>query len=197
MSCVIDHSGAEAGVRDELSSDLPAQRRVTAGGLPADRDSAVTALFMAHHKRLVGLARVLVDDQQTAEDVVQDAFGQLHRRWAWLRDKDVAVSYLQVAVTNGARSALRRRKVRRAQPPVVLPDAPSAELSVLGGEDRAELRACLGALPARQRQVLVMRYYLDRSEAEIAERLEISKGSVKQHAARALAALSARLEAAQ
>ena len=159
-----------------------------------DRDTAVTALFLTHHRRLVGLARLLVDDQQTAEDVVQDAFGQLYRRWPWLRDKGAAVPYLQVAVTNGARSALRRRGVRRRGDAVDVDDAPSAEQTALGGEDRRALRALIAALPARQRQVLVLRYYLDLSEAEIAERLDISKGSVKQHASRALAALSARLE---
>lgn len=197
MSLVIDSRGAEVGVRDQLSSDMPVQRRGAGGPGAGDRDAAITALFLAHHRRLVGLARLLVDDQQTAEDVVQDAFGQLHRRWGWLRDKDAAAHYLQVAVTNGARSALRKRRVRRAEPPAALPDAPSAEYAVLGGDDRFELRACIGALPTRQRQVVVLRYYLDLSEAEIADRLEISKGSVKQHAARALAALSARLEAAQ
>lgn len=159
-----------------------------------DRDTALTALFLAHHRRLVGLARLLVDDQQTAEDVVQDAFGQLYRRWPWLRDKGAALPYLQVAVTNGARSALRRRGVRRRADRVDLTDAPSAEQTALGSEERRALRALIAGLPARQREVLVLRYYLDLSEAEIADSLAISKGSVKQHAARALAALSARLE---
>lgn len=184
-------------VSEELDSRLsqPSAPRPSSAAAD-DRDAAMTALFLAHHRRLVGLARLLVDDQQTAEDVVQDAFGQLYRRWMWLRDKDAAPAYLQVAVTNGARSTLRRRGVRRREEHISLPDAPSAEQTALGGEDRRELRAFIAALPPRQRQVLILRYYLDLSEAEIAARLDISKGSVKQHATRALAALSARLEVA-
>ena len=180
---------------DIVSFGVPWQRETTdTCAPPLQRDEAVTALFIAHHRRLVGLARLLVDDQQSAEDVVQDAFGQLHRRWNRLRDKDAAVAYLQIAVVNGSRSALRQRHVRRQKDDVVLPDAPSAELSALRLEDHRELRAAIRRLPERQRQVLVLRYYLDLSEAEIAQWLDISRGSVKQHAARALAALSARLE---
>lgn len=187
--------GLEAPTSDILSHRGP--RLPDAGPssvLPRDRDEAVTALFRAHHRRLVGLARLLVDDQQSAEDVVQDAFGQLHRRWRWLRDKDAAVAYLQTAVVNGSRSTLRRRRVRRREDPVVLPDAPSAEASACFQEDHRLLRAAVAALPRRQRQVLVLRYYLDLSEAEIAQSLDISRGSVKQHATRGLAALSARLD---
>jgi RNA polymerase sigma-70 factor (sigma-E family) len=180
---------------DILGFGVPRQRETTHPcALPEQRDEAVTALFVAHHRRLVGLARLLVDDQQSAEDVVQDAFGQLHRRWCGLRDKDAAVAYLQRAVVNGARSALRRRRVRRREDDVVVPDAPSAELSALRHEDHRQLRAAIAGLPQRQRQVLVLRYFLDLSEAEIAHWLDISRGSVKQHAARGLAALSARLE---
>lgn len=180
---------------DILSFGVPHQRDVhDACVLPVERDEAVTALFVAHHRRLVGLARLLVDDQQSAEDVVQEAFGQLHRRWSSLRDKDAAVAYLQTAVVNGARSTLRNRRVRRREDDVVVPDAPSAELSALGREDQRVLRAAIAGLPRRQRQVLVLRYYLDLSEAEIAQWLEISRGSVKQHAARGLTALSTRLE---
>jgi RNA polymerase sigma-70 factor (sigma-E family) len=182
---------------DILSERTPPSSYAGNGAdLPCDRDAAVTALFLAHHRRLVGLARLLVDDQQSAEDVVQDAFGQLHRRWSWLRDKDAAVAYLQTAVVNGSRSTLRRRRVRRREDSVVLPaDAPSAELSAVVEEDHRELRAAIAGLSQRQRQVLVLRYYLDLSEAEIAQSLDISRGSVKQHAARGMAALSARLEA--
>ena len=181
-------------VAEELDSRVPRQRTAELpAAAPGDREAALTALFLAHQRRLVGLARLLVDDQQTAEDVVQDAFVQLHRRWTWLRDKESAVSYLQVAVINGARSTLRRRVVRRREEPSAPADAPSAEAAALGDEELRELRAFIAGLPTRQRQVLVLRYYLDLSEAEIAHRLEISKGSVKQHASRALASLSAQL----
>ena len=163
--------------------------------LPAGRDAALTALFVAYQRQLVGFALLLVDDLATAEDVVQDAFLALHRRWFGMRDTQAAYEYLRTAVLNGGRSQLRRRRVRAtARKNIAAADVPSAETSAL---DHAEYDAVvrhLAELPTRQRQVLVLRYYLDQSEAEIAETLSISPGSVKQHASRALAALTARLE---
>ena len=162
-----------------------------------DRDTAVVALFAAHHGRLVGLARLLVDDLPTAEDVVQEAFTALYHRWSRLRDPQSAASYLQSSVLNGARSSLRRRRTVRNlvwEKPVPLP---SAEQTAVGHETRRELIKLIGLLPGRQREVLVLRYYLDLSEVEIAAALSISPGSVKKHASRALSTLSSRLEAAQ
>ncbi len=162
-----------------------------------DREAAVVALFAIHHARLVGLARLLVDDLPTAEDVVQEAFAALYQRWSRLRDPQAAGSYLQSSVLNGARSSLRRRRTMLSlvrEKPVPLP---SAEQIAVGHETRREVIQSLHLLPGRQREVLVLRYYLDLSEAEIAATLSISRGSVKKHASRALTALSARLEAAQ
>jgi RNA polymerase sigma-70 factor (sigma-E family) len=162
-----------------------------------DRDTAVVALFAAHHRRLVGLARLLVDDLPTAEDVVQEAFTALYHRWSRLRDPQSAASYLQSSVLNGARSSLRRRRTVRNvvfEKPVPLP---SAEQTAVGHETHRELIKSIGLLPGRQREVLVLRYYLDLSEFEIAAALSISRGSVKKHASRALSTLSSRLEAAQ
>lgn len=165
--------------------------------LPERRDEAVSALFHAHHARLVGLARLLVDDLPSAEDVVQDAFTSLYRRWPWIRDKAGAVSYLQSSVVNGARSNLRRRRTVRAIRLPTPQNEPSPELSLLEAEEAQTLWAALGALPQRQRQVIVLRYYLEWSEAEIAHALMISKGSVKQHTSRAMSKLSTQLEAAR
>ena len=163
----------------------------------SDRHSAVTALFRTHHARLVGLARLLVDDLATAEDVVQDAFAGLYRQWPWMRNPDAAVSYLNATVANGARSTLRHRRVVRRTKTETPPDVPSAESSVIRHEQANAVLAALRTLPARQREVLVLRYYLDQSEAEIASTLSISRGSVKQHASRGIATLGARLEAAR
>jgi RNA polymerase sigma-70 factor (sigma-E family) len=171
--------------------------QTSAHGLPRGRDGAVSALFIAHHARLVGLARLIVDDLPTAEDVVQDAFASLYRRWPWLRDKPAALFYLEAAVANGAKSNLRRRRtvrLARLEGPVVIP---SAESTVVASVDNQALRLALTRLPLRQRQVIVLRYYLGWSETEIAERLAISRGSVKQHASRAMSTLSAQLEAAR
>ena len=167
---------------------------VTAVGLPLDRDAAVTALFRTHYGRLVGLARLLVDDQQSAEDVVQDAFGELHRRWDRLQDPEQALGYLRTAVLNGARSQLRRRRTLRAWRPPRPADAPSAESVVVRDDEQRRALLGLRQLPQRQREVLVLRYFFDLHEAEIAADLGISRGSVKQHASRGLSALGARLQ---
>lgn len=161
----------------------------------AGRDAALTALFTAYHRQLVGFALLLVDDLATAEDVVQDAFLALHRRWLGIRDTQASYEYLRTAVLNGSRSQLRKRRVRAtARQPVTEPDVASAETSALNRAEYDAIVTHLAELPTRQRQVLVLRYYLDQSEAEIASTLSISRGSVKQHASRGLAALTARLE---
>ena len=159
----------------------------------------VSALFRAHYRRLVGLAMLLVDDRPTAEDVVQDAFAGLYRRWPHLRDHQAALTYLNRAVVNGGRDQLRRgrtatARLRRLSP--VSEELPSAESAAVAGDEAARLWQGICGLPYRQRQVLVLRYYLEQSEAEIAETLEVSAGSVKKHASRAIAALARSLEVA-
>jgi DNA-directed RNA polymerase specialized sigma24 family protein len=103
--------------------DVVASGRIA---LPTDRTAAVSALFYAHHAQLVGLARLLVDDLPTAEDVVQDAFADLYRRWYLLRDRGAVQAYLRTSVTNGARSRLRHRRVARDKDRAALSVAPSA-----------------------------------------------------------------------
>ena len=173
--------------------------------LPGDRDLALSALFRVHHGRLVGLARILVDDQQTAEDVVQDAFVALHAHWWRLRDKDAAPAWLQTAVLNAARSQLRRRYVARRLNPVLAPvevdgggvEVSSAESLVLSADESRRVLGELRRLPTRQREVLALRYLMDLSETEIASRLGISAGSVKTHASRGLSSLAVRLGGTQ
>ena len=170
---------------------------IDGGELPAGRNAALTALFAAHYRGLVGLARLLVNDQTGAEDVVQDAFLALSRRWGRLRDPAAAHAYLQRSVVNGARSRLRRSYVRQRLQLVPAPDEPSAESAVLDRAQVSRMRVLIGELSDRQREVLVLRYYLDMSEVEIAGLLGISAGSVKQHASRAINRLASRLEAAR
>jgi RNA polymerase sigma-70 factor (sigma-E family) len=146
-------------------------------------------LYRAHRMRLIRLALLLVDEPATAEDVVQEAFTGLHRHWGNLRDAAAAVGYLRTAVVNGSRSVLRRRKTARDYTPPHAVNARSAEsLAMLTAEHAAVVHA-LSQLPPRQREVLVLRYYGDLSEAEIAEAAGISKGTVKSTASRALDAL--------
>ena len=146
-------------------------------------------LYRDHRMRLVRLAVLLVDDPNTAEDVVQEAFTGLHRNWAGLRDEEAAIGYLRTAVVNGSRSVLRRRRTARDYVPPHQVNARSAEsLAMLTAEHQAVVDA-LATLPPRQREVLVLRYYGGLSEAEIAEATGISRGTVKSTASRALDAV--------
>lgn len=164
----------------------------------ASRAEAVSLLFVAHHRRLVGLASLLVDDRETAEDVVQEAFASLYRRWRQLRDPGAAVAYLNRAVVNGGRDVLRHGRRVTALAPRMVPrseEVSSAESDAIEHDDADRLWQAVQKLPPRQRQVLVLRYYLNQSEAEIADTLQVSRGSVKKHASRGLAALAPHLEA--
>lgn len=165
------------------------------GAEEAPRPPTVSELYHAHRLGMVRLAVLLVDDLGTAEDVVQDAFTALYRRYGeQISEVDNALGYLRTSVVNTARSVLRRRRTARAWIPPVTADVPSAEASVVLGEAHREVLAALGGLTVRRRQVLVLRYWADMSEAEIAETLGISRGAVKSNASRALDALERILE---
>jgi RNA polymerase sigma-70 factor (sigma-E family) len=151
-------------------------------------------LYAAQRLSLVRLAVLLVDDLASAEDVVQDAFAAFAAR-PELRHRDAAVGYLRTAVVNRSRSALRRRRTARAYvaPRDAAPAGPD-DRCLLADEHR-EVLSALDQLAPRQREVLVLRYWSELSEAEIAEALGISRGAVKSTASRALDALEKILEA--
>lgn len=159
-----------------------------------DADQAVTALYSANYRSLVRLSVLLVRDAATAEEVVQDAFVAMHNAWRRLRDPEKALSYLRQSVVNRSRSVLRHRAVVEKYAPKGLPDAPSAENGAITELERTEVIKALGDLPTRQREALVLRYYADLSEAEIASTMGISRGAVKSHTARGMAALRTVLE---
>jgi RNA polymerase sigma-70 factor (sigma-E family) len=161
-----------------------------------DEPPGLVDLYHAHRLPMVRLAVLLVDDLATAEDVVQDAFAALHQRWDRLQDVNAAIGYLRVCVVNAARSVLRRRRTARLY---VLPresDHVSAEAEVMLAAEQEEVVRALRRLPRRQREVLVLRYWSELSELEIAEILGVSRGTVKSTASRGLAALGALLEVA-
>ena len=160
----------------------------------SDADQALTALYSAHYRHLVRLSTFLLHDPGAAEEVVQDAFVAMHGAWRRLRDPDKAEAYLRQSVVNRSRSGLRHRKVEAKYAPKPAPDAPSAEYGALGALERRTVIDALRSLPQRQREVLVLRYYGDLSEAQIAETLGISQGAVKSHASRGMAALRSTLE---
>lgn len=170
--------------------------RLLRGGRPADEQRpTLTELYHAHRLGLVRMAVLLVDHQDIAEDVVQEAFTALYSKHGeHLDDLDNALGYLRTSVVNGARSVLRRRKTAREYVPPHEADAPSAEdHAVLNDEHRRVLLA-LNELTQRQREVLVLRYWSDMTEAQIADTLGLSRGAVKSTASRALDALEKHLE---
>jgi RNA polymerase sigma factor (sigma-70 family) len=151
---------------------------------------AINELYHARRLSLVRLAVLMVDDLPTAEDIVQDVFAALYRRHgADLRTVDDPHRYLTAGVMNAARSALRRRRSARAYVPPPAGTAPAAEDQALLGEADREVFRALGRLTVRQRQVIVLRYWSELSEREIAEALRVSRGTVKSTASRALTIL--------
>jgi RNA polymerase sigma-70 factor (sigma-E family) len=158
-----------------------------------DAADTVTEIYASHYNQLVRLALLLLHDLQTAEEVVQEAFMAMHLAWRRLHDQEKALAYLRQTVVNRSRSELRHRKVVDLHPPKPAPDEPSAEHAAMVSFERTAVVAALQLLPVRQREAVVLRYYGDLSEADIARAMGISKGAVKSHTARAMAALRSML----
>jgi RNA polymerase sigma-70 factor (sigma-E family) len=159
-----------------------------------DAARAVTAIYTTHYRSLVRLAVLLVRDVATAEEVVQDSFIAMHAAWRRLRDTEKALSYLRQSVVNRSRSVLRHRVVVDKNAPKPAPDMPSAEQGAISLLERSAVIAALRTLPPRQKEALVLKYYADLSEAQIAASMGISRGAVKSHTARGVAALRVVLE---
>lgn len=158
--------------------------------------AAVTALYQAHALSLTRLAHVLLGDKAAAEDVVQEAFWGLFRNWSRLADPARAVPYLRACVLNGCRSASRRRAFR-ARRTLHEPAVASAESIALASEERRSVLPAVRRLPARQREVLILRFYLGEPDAEIARVMGISPSTVRSSTHRALTALARLLKAEQ
>jgi RNA polymerase sigma factor (sigma-70 family) len=185
------------------------------GGWTAERH--VTALYQAHALSLARLALVMLGDRSAAEDVVQDAFLGLYRRWDRLADPAVAQSYLRTSVLNGCRTALRTRprhgvladggdahEAAAAGSSHAPPQSrslslslslESAEATVVHHEEHRAVLAAIRRLPARQREALVLRYYLDLTEEQTADAMQVSRGTVKSATSRAIAAVGRMLGA--
>jgi RNA polymerase sigma-70 factor (sigma-E family) len=150
----------------------------------------LTELYHAQRLGMVRLSILLVDDLGTAEEVVQDAFTALYKRFGEdLEDVENALAYLRTSVVNLSRSVLRRRRTARAYVTPHEPDASSPEDAVVLSEEHSQVLAAVRRLAPRQREVLVLRYWSDMSEAQIADVLGLSRGTVKSTASRALDAL--------
>jgi RNA polymerase sigma-70 factor (sigma-E family) len=159
-----------------------------------DPDTAVGELYRAHHRSLVRLAALLILDAAIAEDVVQDAFVAMHGAWPRLRDRARALGYLRQSVVNRSRSLLRQHSAAARHAPGPPSDAPGARHTGTAVLERSAVVAVLGGLPPRQREALVLRYYADFSEADIAKAMGVSRGAVKSHTLRGLSVLRKVLE---
>jgi RNA polymerase sigma-70 factor (sigma-E family) len=161
--------------------------------LRAGAEDALRRVYEAEFTRLVGLARLLVDRREDAEEVVQEAFARTWANLGRVRDDD-PLPYVRRAVVNLSRGRLRRLRTVRSHRPDPTRDAESAEQ---GAVRRASGRAVveqIAELPRRQRECMVLRFYADLSVPEIARALGVADGSVKSHLHRAMTTLAIELE---
>ncbi|MFD8818913.1 SigE family RNA polymerase sigma factor [Streptomyces sp. NPDC059627] len=177
---------------------IPSQRdgseeTATAAGTTVDH---LTETYRAHYRSLLGLAALLLDDTASCEDVVQEAFIRVHSARKRVRDPEKTLAYLRQTVVNLSRSALRRRILGLKLLSKPMPDAASAEEGAYDQLERRDLIKAMKGLQRRQREVLVLRYFADMTEAQVAETLGISLGSVKAYGSRGIAALRVAMEAA-
>lgn len=181
------------GLDPQGAAGLPGKPRSSgiadADGVSNAVRAAVTAVYETHALGLTRLAHVMLGDRAAAEDVVQEAFCGLYRRWDRLAGPDKALAYVRSSVLNGCRSTLRH-KLRSDIGGMNQPPATSAESDALAGEERRQVMRSLRRLPDRQPEVLVLRFYLELSDAEIARQMGIRQSTVRSTTSRALAALA-------
>lgn len=175
---------------------MPRRAGAPGSAPPDDRDLDLAALHRAHYRELVKLASLLVADVGRCEELVQEAFAKVAARPGAVDDPAKAPAYLRSAVLNGARSMRRRRDPvpRLRSVGATLPGPERPDDAAGRHDDAGAVLDALRSLPHRQQEVLVLRYWLDLPESEIAATLGISGGTVKTHASRGLAALATRLE---
>jgi RNA polymerase sigma-70 factor (sigma-E family) len=153
------------------------------------RVGRLSELYLRYADDATRLAYLLTGDRALAEDLAQDAFVRLAGRLAHLRDEGAFEAYLRRTVVNLSRSYYRRRKVERAYLERHPPAPSSAEAPAADVGDRDALWRALAALPQRQRAALVLRFYEDLSERQIAEVLRCPVGTVKSLVSRGLSTL--------
>lgn len=178
-------------VRRSAASRMGSAAAADATGASVDQ---LTETYQAHYRSLLRLAALLLDDLSSCEDVVQEAFIRVHAARRRVREPEKTLAYLRQTVVNLSRSTLRRRILGLRVLPKPMPDMASAEEGAYDALERDQLRTALRGLQRRQREVLVLRYYADLTEAQVAEVLGVSVGSVKAYGSRGLAALRVLME---
>jgi RNA polymerase sigma-70 factor (sigma-E family) len=146
------------------------------------------AFVAARSSSLLWFAHVLTGDPHTAEDIVQTALSRTFSAWSRLKRKDNPEGYVRRAIVNTHLNGLRRRPWRE-QPRAELPELPAHRRPESEFDERDAMWQALATLPPRQRAVVVLRYYEDLSEADIADVLGCSRGTVKSQSSKALASL--------
>jgi RNA polymerase sigma-70 factor (sigma-E family) len=142
-------------------------------------------VYAAHHAEAVRLAYLLCGDAHRAEDAVADAFVKVWRRWE-RGGIDSPRSYVRRAVVNEVNSRFRRLRLERREAQRRTGDERGARHHDEQLADAEEMAAALARLPTRQRTAIVLRYYADLSEAETAEAMDCSLGTVKSSVSRGL-----------
>jgi RNA polymerase sigma factor (sigma-70 family) len=155
--------------------------------LPHPDGSYVEDLFRARYLEMVRLAGLLGADDP--EDIAQEAFTRLMNKEPDLHDAQAALGYLRAIVVNLTRNRHRHLRVARRHTTVVA-GPESCEQAAIAYEDHQEVIAALADLPSRRREAIVLRYWLDLPEREIAAAMGVSPGTVKAHVSRGLAALA-------
>ncbi|MGV9951720.1 sigma-70 family RNA polymerase sigma factor [Streptomyces cellulosae] len=177
--------------------DPPAPLAAPVADADLEREAGVARLFELHYSSMLRLAVLLGADDP--ENVVAEAYYQIYRRWRRLKDVAAAEACLRFTVCNLTRMRIRHLQVarRHEEQPAPPPEATvaSAENTALLRDDQRVLIDALQQLPARQREALVLRHWLGLKEAEIAAAMGISRGSVKTHTSRGIAALTQAMEA--
>ncbi|MGI5356508.1 SigE family RNA polymerase sigma factor [Streptomyces sp. CA-252508] len=179
-------------IPSQRGAALSADETTVAAGTTVDH---LTETYRAHYRSLLGLAALLLDDTASCEDVVQEAFIRVHSARRRVRDPEKTLAYLRQTVVNLSRSALRRRILGLKLLSKPMPDMASAEEGAYDQLERDALIKAMKGLQRRQREVLVLRYFADMTEAQVAETLGISLGSVKAYGSRGIAALRVAMEA--
>ncbi len=185
---------SELGVLAEGGAFAVGRAELALGRVTIRRDEELVSLFSVQYGPLCRLAYLLLGDAARAEDVVQEAFLRTFAGWGRIRQPELAAVYLRRSVVNLCRSGIRHRPVeQRGNSRSYRGEADSAS----GWEDDvASAHAVLDAvrsLPPRQRATVVLRYYLDLSEADIAHTLGTTPGTVKSQLAKARVHLARRL----
>ncbi|MFJ4880241.1 SigE family RNA polymerase sigma factor [Streptomyces sp. NPDC088745] len=181
-----------AGTPGAAGAQSAAGPHAAAEGTTVDH---LTETYRAHYRSLLGLAALLLDDLASCEDVVQEAFIRVHSARGRVREPEKTLAYLRQTVVNLSRSALRRRILGLKLLSKPMPDMASAEEGAYVSLERDALIKAMRGLQRRQREVLSLRYFADMTEAQVADVLGISLGSVKAYGSRGIAALRVAMEA--